>query len=452
MSERGSPTFESRPMVSSGPRFDAVTLLTIWIVLLFGISARQIVPGFGAIGSPAMLLAISFFLLWVAGWVLPESGLNRDPHPMRTAILVLLSYQLFSYAVAMSRPVTELEQTGSLRALITAFAMAGLALVVADGVQDLQRLTTLLRRVVGGATFVSALGIAQFFTRSPLLARLPGLTWSGEHVGGVGARSIFGRPSGTTLHPIEFSVITASLLPLAIHFALYAPTARQRRNAATAAALIALAVPMSVSRSGLVSLVLGLIVLAFSWSWRRRLNAALITVAAVPILWAAIPGLVGTLVGLFSNTDTDPSIQARLDRRPRIMAQIRERPWLGLGNGTWSTDDYFLIDNELYVTTLEMGLLGISLTIVVIAVGILTALSIRSRRGVTSATAHLAQAVGASTAALAVSILTFDAFHYRILTASLFLLLGAAGALWRVSAPKPEWERQGVLPLTADRT
>jgi polysaccharide biosynthesis protein PslJ len=88
----------------------------------------------------------------------------------------------------------------------------------------------------------------------------------------------------------------------------------------------------------------------------------------------------------------------------------------------------------------------------VIAVGILTALSIRSRRGVTSATAHLAQAVGASIAALAVSILTFDAFHYRILTASLFLLLGAAGALWRLTAAKPGWERRGLDPWTAHRT
>ena len=414
-----------------GHGFDAVALLTVWIVLLVGISARQGVPGFGAIGSPATLLALTTFGLWAAGWVLPTSGLRQDPHPMRPALLLLLGYQVSSYAVATSRSLTALESTGSMRALLLAVAMAGIGLLVADGVQDLARLKVLLRRLVGGITVVATIGIVQFFTRLPLQFRLPGLQWNSEAFG-IGQRSIFGRPAATTLHPIEFSVVTAALLPLAIHFALHGRTVHQRRNAAGCAALIALAVPMSISRSGILSLVVGLAVLAIGWDWRLRLKALLVGVAAVPVLWAAIPGLVGTLIGLFTDTDNDPSIQARIDRRPRIMELIRQRPVAGLGHGTWSIEDWFLIDNQLYVTTLEMGLLGMALVILVLLLGAGCALLVGKLPGIGAEDAHLGQAIAASIIALSVSITTFDAFHYRILTGSLFVLLGAAGALWRL--------------------
>lgn len=413
------------------PRVDAVTLLTFWLVLLAGITARQVVPGFGAIGAPATLVAAGAFVLWAAGWCLPLSGISTRPHPMRAALLILLGYQLASFAVAMSRSVTSLERSGSVRALVIALGMAGIGLLVADGTRDVDRLTVLLRRLVGAMTFVAGLGIVQFLTRRPLQFRVPGLVWNAEALG-ITERSIFARPAATTLHPIEFSVITASLLPLAIHFALYSRTIAQRRNAATCAVLLALAVPMSVSRSGIISLIVGLGVLAFAWSWRRRVQALLIGLVATPVLWALVPGLVGTLISLFRGADTDPSIQARLDRVPRIMELIRQRPLFGLGNGTWSVEDYFLIDNQFYVSTLELGIVGMGLVLTVFACGVACVIAVRSTPQILPSHAHLSQAIAASICALAVSIFTFDAFHYRILSGSLFLLLGAAGALWRM--------------------
>jgi len=145
-----------------------------------------------------------------------------------------------------------------------------------------------------------------------------------------------------------------------------------------------------------------------------------------------IPGVVGTFIGMFSDADDDVSIQARLLRVPRIMALIRERPVTGLGLGTWSTEDYFLVDNEVWVTTLETGIVGMLLTALILVVALTMALTVRFIPGVDDATGQLSQAVAASTAGLAVSLLTFDAFHYRILTGTLFLLLGIAGALWRI--------------------
>ena len=411
--------------------FDVVAYLTLWLVLLYGLSARQVVPGLGAICTPAMLVVLPTMLIWAAGWILPQSGLDRGRHPIRTALMVYFAYQVLSFAVANSRPLTELESNGSVRALLTAAAMAGVGLLVADGVRDEARLTTLLHRLVGAVTFVSVFGIVQFYTRQPMQVLVPGLEWNRTPIG-VGGRGEFGRPASTTLHPIEFSVITASLLPLALHFALHARTIHQRRNAALASGLIALAVPLSVSRSGVVSLVVALGILFAGWRGRRLIHGLLTVIIAIPVLWATVPGIVGTFIGLFTDTEHDPSIQARINRGPRVMAVIRERPWLGLGNGTFSVEDYFLIDNEVYGTTLEMGIIGLALTFALLGLAVLIALGIRALPTADAATRHLALAIAAAIAALTISLFTFDAFFYRIQTGTLFLLIGATGALWRM--------------------
>ena len=413
-------------------RFDTVTYLTLWLAFLYGISARQVVPGFGALGSPAMLIALPSLLIWAGGWVMPRSGLDRGRHPIRAPLLIYFTYLIISFGVTGTRPITGLESTQSIRALLTGAAMTGIALLVADGVRDQARLTALLRRVVIAATFVGIIGILQFITGDPLRVMLPGLRWNADAMSGIELRGAFNRPLSTTLHPIEFSAVTAGLLPLAIHFALYSKNTHARRNFGLAAAILAVAIPIAVSRTGVVSLVVAMAVLAMGWSWRRRLNALLIGMAAVPVIWAAIPGIVGTMIGLFSDTDDDASIQARIRRQPAIMALIRERPWLGLGNGSWSVDDYFLIDNQIFVTTLEMGFVGLALTIFLLLLGAGTAAAVRGLPRVDEATAHLALAITASIAGLAITIVTFDAFFYRILTGTLFLLIGAAGALWRM--------------------
>ena len=416
--------------VRDTPRVDVVTYLTIWLVLLAGINARQVVGVFGEIGSPALLITIPALLFWAAGWIVPQVGLDRRPHPMRPALLLYVWIMMASYVVAMSRPLTELEASGAGRALVTSLALVGIALLVADGINTLSRLETLLRRLVTAIAFVSLLGIAQFFSGQALQLDIPGLVWNSEAF--LAGRSAFTRPGATTLHPIEFSVVTAAALPLAIHFALMSSDRTARRNFAVASAIIALAVPLSISRSGLLALAVGLLTLSFAWNWRRRFSAAITFVIAVPVLWMAIPGLVGTLISLFEGTDYDPSIQARIDRRPRIMSLIRQRPWLGLGNGTWSVDDYFLIDNEIYVTTLETGITGALVVAGIFATGVFVAIAVKYLPGADASTGHLGHAIGASIASIAISFATFDAFHYRILTGMLFVLLGAAGALWRL--------------------
>jgi O-antigen ligase len=234
------------------------------------------------------------------------------------------------------------------------------------------------------------------------------------------------------MHPIELSVVTAAALPLAVHFARYSETRARRQQAAIAALLIGLAMPLAISRSGLVSLAVALAILFAGWDWRSRVNGLLVFLASIPLLWAFIPGLVGTLVDLFAYASDDSSVQVRLERIPRVLEHVRARPLLGLGNGTWSVDDYFLLDNQFYFTILEMGILGFLLVAGVLLLAVLIALAARGLPTADPRTRDLALAVGAGLAALSISIATFDSFFYRILTGMLFLLVGSAGALWRL--------------------
>ena len=76
-------------------------------------------------------------------------------------------------------------------------------------------------------------------------------------------------------------------------------------------AMIAMAVPLSVSRSGIIATTSAMLVLMGVWSVRRRVQVAVSGGFAVVAFGAAIPGLLGTIRGLFTNIGQDTSIDAR---------------------------------------------------------------------------------------------------------------------------------------------
>lgn len=429
MPRRWSPV----DLVPHSARLDVTHYLTIWLVLLFGIPATQVIGPLGAIGSPALVFAGGAVVFWIILTATPDRTQGLVPfQPLRPVILSYVWFIFATIAMAHTRPLTMLEQTGSVREGITMVVLGGVALLVMDGVDSIERLTTLLRRMVAGGAFLAGVGLLQFFSGRRIIIELPGLSTAATRE--LGQRSIFNRPYGTSMHPIEFSVVLAAMLPLALYFALESPPgSRQRTRAFIAVGLIALSVPLSISRSGLLTVVVAMAVLMLSWGWRWRLQAMVVGVLAIPVLWLSIPGLVGTIKGMFTGVDSDPSIQARLDRVPRIMDIIRDQPWLGLGAGTFSVEDYFLVDNEFWVSTMETGIIGITFTIGLLVLAIVMAITSKHHRYATPSSVHLGFAIAASIAGLSVSIATFDAFFYHILRGMLFLLLGASGALWRLT-------------------
>lgn len=432
------------------PAWDAVAFLSVWLVLLYGISAAQIVGPLGDIGTPAMLLAALAAASWWAGRILPESDLARSTHPLRSTLLIYAWVAAGSFVVALARPLSEIEQFGATRSLLNSLILTGLAMLVIDGIHSIDRCKVLFRRlVIVGAAMVS-LGILQFFTGLDLTFSIPGLRWNHEYMGVVG-RSNFNRPSSTTLHPIEFSVVAAALFPLAFHFFLYPPDGGRRKVFLGAMLIIGLAIPLSVSRSGLVSIVAAMCLLSAGWTWQLRARALTVGAIMVPLLWLAIPGLVGTLSSMFTNHEVDDSIQARIERLPRIIEVIRERPWLGRGEGTFNVEEYFLIDNGFYVKIMETGIVGTTAWATLLAIGIYMGLAVSHQPGATEEIAHLGRAIAAGILAVAISFFTFDAGTYRILMGTLFLLIGGAGALWRLTAAQPS-ATLATSPSTGSRS
>ena len=151
----------------------------------------------------------------------------------------------------------------------------------------------------------------------------------------------------------------------------------------------------------------------------------------VVVVGTLVDGLVGTLRSLFTTAESDPSVQARIDRIPRVFELIAEYPWLGRGFGTYTPEDYFLLDNEIQKTAIESGLIGVA--VLIIFIGFVSTMAWRTRVG-EERTVLPGTALAATILGLFVSSYTFDAFFYRILTGVLFLCIGLTGAMYRITA------------------
>lgn len=415
-------------------RRDAVAFLSIYAALLLLVPARLVLPGLGGVGTPANVLGFALLLWWLAGTFVPAFGTARGWSPVRLGLFVYAGAILLSYSLAPSRLLSDLETSGADRELIGLLAMLGVALIAVDGIETSKGVDRLISRLVSLGAVVAGIGMLQFFLQLDVLQYLrpPGLVENSQ-VFSVKSRSLFARPYSTTLHPIEFAVVLSVLFPLALQRALSLRGTAGAWWRWSAAGLLAVAAMMAVSRSGVVGLAVAGLVLALGWSWRARLNALVAGVVFLGLMRAAIPGLVGTLRNLFLNFENDPSIQGRLDDLAEVRRLFPEHWLVGRGYGTWNTEEYFVLDNEYYRSLLTTGLIGV--VALFLLVGLAAAALLRVAR--TARDTHdmlLARGLLASLAVLVTTMATFDALAYPMFSGLFFLLLGLAGALWRVSA------------------
>ena len=396
-----------------------------------------------------MVIAVAAAWWWSMGRINPTLGGDKDLNYVRVALLAYAWFTTLSWGISRLRTLTTLEVNGSNTALIVALGLTGLALLVTDGMTSLDRLNTLLRHVVIGGVFFSLVGILQFVFRFDLveLVRFPGLVVNNETVSGLATRSSFARAEGTGLHSIEFGVVLAMILPLAIHFTLSATDRTTRIRFAVAAAVIAVGVPLSVSRSGLLAVAIALMLMSIAWTWRQRFIGVFTALGAILVMGVAIRGLIAAFSALILGARTDSSIIVRLERIPFIEAEIAKAPLLGAGVGTWSPVEDFILDNQYFGTLIETGYIGLAVVIALMITALATCYEV-FRRARTQAERQLAAALMGSISVLPVSMATFDAFFYRILTGVAFLLIGSAGALWRLTVR--DWKPELALPSSLE--
>ncbi len=415
------------------PRVDVTSLLSLYVLLLLGIPSQLIFGPLGAAGTPANLLGMLCLLWWILVVMLPFGGVATGPQPIRIAMVFLATMVLGSYAAgALRADIVPEELRAADRGLLLLVTWAGVALITADGVRSWHRLDVLIGRLVAMGVFLAVLGILQFSIGLNIAGyiHIPGLRVNGT-LDLISARSIFRRITGTASHPIEFGVVLAMLLPLAISRAFAAP-AKLKVRRWLAAASIGVALPMSVSRSAILAIAVVAVFIIPSWDRRRRLATFKVMPLFLVGMRVAIPGLLGTITSLFTGISNDPSTKGRTEDYAAAAKYIAVHPLFGRGFRTFIPSLYRFLDNQYLMTIVDAGLIGLVLLVLVFLVGIFTARGAR-RRNEDPIYKDLAQAIAAGIGAAMVSFATFDALSFPMCGGLLFLLLGLAGAMWRLS-------------------
>jgi hypothetical protein len=264
------------------------------------------------------------------------------------------------------------------------------------------------------------------------------------------------RAYGSAQHPIALGACLAMLFPIAVAFAY----TRRRPVWWAAVALIVIGSLATFSRTSVVMLAIGIVVLLILRPESRRLLPLLLPLAVAAQF--AIPGLAGTLWqtffpegGLRTEQSRGGVGQGRLASLAPALEEVQERPLLGMGFGSrirvGERANSFILDNEWLGILLETGVLG------ALAWGWLFVSFLR--RGVHAARSDLddrgwmLSAICASVLAFAIGMFSFDAFSFVQASIVLFVLLGVGCALLRLS-PEPDGQsarsvRTGSGPSTA---
>ncbi len=438
---------------------DATTVLTGYLALAFFVPSNLTLPALGGIGTPAnvfALLGLFWYLAsWLCGRILPAPG-TRGP---RLAMAVLSAAVLLSYVADASRSGSHEEVLGADRGLIGLLVWVSLVVLASAGIQDRDRLETLMRRLVVMATVVAALGYYDFFAATNIADSIsvPGLHAS---VGQIPAmdRGSFTRPRSTTAHPLEFGGMLAILVPFAVQQALdpvRAAAGAFRRWGPVA--VMGGALPLTVSRTSIIGAAIVALVLLPRWRPQRRWGAIGLLTGSVGVFKVLIPGLIGTITTLFSSflSNSDSSTQARTVKYSAIWPYLRERPLFGRGLGTFTPDLYFFTDNQYMLTLAETGLVGMAALLVLFVTGVHQGGAIR-RAALVESDRELGQAYFASAMVALVISATFDALSFPMYAGMFFLVLGTGGShlgfLRREAAERGSRDAPGAVARPAPVT
>ncbi|MEU3842929.1 O-antigen ligase family protein [Streptomyces sp. NPDC028635] len=412
-------------------RVDATAILTVYLALALFIPSNLALPALGGVGTPANVFALLgllwYLATWLGGRILPAPGTRLA----RVAMCVLGVAVLLAYIADAMRESSHQEVLGADRGLIGYLVWVSLVVLTSAAVQERGRLDVLLRRVVVLASVVAAIGFYDFFAATNIADSLhiPGLQTSVAQVS-VMDRGAFTRPRSTTAQPLEFAGVLAILLPFAIQQA-FDPVRRHLRawRRWAPVVLLAGALPLSVSRTSIIGLLLVAVVMVVRWKPARRWAAIGVMTASVAVFKVLVPGLIGTITGLFASflSNSDSSTQARTVKYSAIVPYLKEHPLFGRGFGTFTPDLYFFTDNQYMLGLAEMGVVGLLALLTLFVTGIHQGGAIR-RLARTEADRELGQAFFASCLVAMVISATFDSLSFPMFAGMFFLLLGAGGS------------------------
>ena len=448
MNNTGLPTAEGT--TNTGPPW--LLKATMFSVMLF--PPYMVLAPVGASGSVPQILALGLFGLWAASSVLALHDPVIFRHPGRAAVLLLLLASCLSYAhlfAGLSGASTVEGRAAADRWMLLIFAAAGIAFVTTESVRNLKDAMAVVRSVLAGGAACCIVAIIQFTTHTNPMewfkVLMVGFSENGDF-DAFQARGALLRVAGTTLHPIELGVVTAMLLPLAVWRALYDTKGRKKFHW-IAVALFVLANTMTVSRSGLLSLVIAVVVTVPFLPKLAKQWAAVIVPTGAAALFVGVPGLISTLFNSATAGTSDASITYRTEDYPLALRLVEERPWLGTGPGTWiPTQALDIFDNEYLLVAVTMGVIGLIALIAYLVVPALAALA-AARNAVGTELKLLAASSAAAGLIATVASGTFDSMSFPVFALICPFFIGLSGATWLMVRNQQDQARNTV-PLWAE--
>lgn len=416
---------------SSYAKLDPVRPLTFYLVLLMFIPSTLIFAPLGGAGTPAIGFSLVLLLWYIASWsvggIIPSGG----GRAIRVAMLFFALVVLVSFVAATTRDITQVELLSADRGLLIVADWAGLIIVASQSISKYEQISAILRRAVLFGSVVAAIGIFEFYTHIDVtnLIHIPGLSVNSSVTVNIMYRNGLVRPSSTAVQPIEFGVVMAMLLPFALQQALD-PSRTGRLRKWLPVGLIAYALPISVSRSGILAGVVAVVFLVPTWRPRQRRSFLVAIILGLMPLQLAAPGLIKTLGSYFGGvlgSAGSTSVVSRTSDYSRDWPYIQQRPIFGRGFGTFIPQLYSYTDNAYLHQLIECGIVGVVALAALYLVGMHCAvvgrkLTLDERRR------EAGQAFVASIAAAAVASATFDSLDFPMFTGILFLILGLVGA------------------------
>lgn len=433
----------------------SVRAIESWPVLITGLLAviflipikRYKLPGnlpFDV--EPYRLMVFGITLIWVAALLV-----DRRVRLRRSAFDVPLVVFLLAVLASVSANtgfITGLGVTTDVVKAVSFFTSFVLVyFTIVTVVTERSHVENVIRVIVGLAALISAAGVVEFHSGFNLFNHIskvvPILEYQGDlDLAGL-TRSDRLRVYASAQHPIPLAGALAMILPLA----LYLAQSTRRRVWWFAAFLVGLGALSTLSRTGIVALLVGgVTLLALRPVDTRRILPLL--APALVVVFFVLPNALGTFKSAFfpqggiiaEQTGTVPGNELRSTGRLSDIGPTlrlwRKRPLFGQGYGSRIVElgprqNAAVLDNQWLGLLLETGLFG------VIALGWAVSRAIRRlgriARGDPSSLGLLAGSLGASIMSFAVAMVTYDAFGFIQVTLLFFVILAVTAAVLSIA-------------------
>lgn len=408
------------------PEAQTPLLLRVFCFLLPALPTYLVLPGaLKGNGAPARMIALIMFGLVLLTFVMIRRSEPRQRINPGAAILVIyFALWLATYGVGLLNNDDFSTSTNRTRALVGLTAHVGVALYIIARVQTARQRDTLLGWLAAGLAYACLVGVVQGLTSIELqyVLQPPGFVVNRENIVFF-ERLGLKRVTGTSQHPIEFSVLAAVTIPLTLYLARNAATRRARRLAGLACALAVLAMPAAISRSGVTSLIAAMLVYMFAFRVRPILIALISGALAITAYTMAFPQIANALWSTITGSAEDASVESRLQDYTRVADLLRERPYFGLGLGGSVPAKFGYLDNEWMQSLVQGGLTGLT-AMTIFSGGAIFGVAAALRRARSRREREQAYMLGAMAAGFLASSYTFDLFGFEQAAVLFFMVFG----------------------------